>query len=95
MHLFVNMKQFKLEEGVAGLSLDAWPVTGSVWCSLQIDGGEGAGVDLALGGEGTKCLNPLKRKNQAAERMAEREGGHDFCESMSVSKDRGRCVPDL
>ena len=48
------MRQSKLEDGSSGFSLDAWPVAGLVGCPLENDGGEGAGVELALGGEDKK-----------------------------------------
>ena len=92
MHLFIKVKQLKLEEGGPGLSLDAWPVAGSVGCPLENDGSEGADVDLAFGREGKKCLHllpPEEETNPAAERMVEREGGGDFLESMAASGDGG------
>ena len=36
MHLFVNIKELKLEEGGARLSMEAWSGSGSsVWCLLD------------------------------------------------------------
>jgi len=47
VHLFVNMKELKLEEGGTKLSLEAWPVSGSsVGCLLEKQApGPGGAVD--------------------------------------------------